>query len=77
MRRESWGEFFFYVVRILLLLILLALLLPKIAQVWGAWMSALDHGERQPSGNPMRVESRPWTEFVIHILPRAGGKVAE
>ncbi|MDI6813706.1 MAG: hypothetical protein QMC95_17010 [Desulfitobacteriaceae bacterium] len=69
MQKQSWGEFLLYLGRIFLLLALLAFLLPKLALIWGGWMSSLDHDDRKPRGNPMRVESSPWSEFAIHIFP--------
>ncbi|MHB1652225.1 MAG: hypothetical protein ACYCVD_07070 [Desulfitobacteriaceae bacterium] len=69
MRRKGWGEFLLYLVRVFLLLVLLAFLLPKLVAVWGVWISSLEHGERKPNGNPMRVENRPWSEFVIQLFP--------
>lgn len=69
MRKMGWGEFFLYLGRIFLLLVLLAFLLPKLVLIWGGLLSSLGEDERKPKGNPMRVESHPWSEFVIHIFP--------
>lgn len=56
MSKKSWGEFFFYIARVLILLVLLAILLPKVVNVCSLWISSHTQDERQPSGNPMRVE---------------------
>jgi hypothetical protein len=56
MSEKSWSEFFFYIARVFILLILLAVLLPKLVNVCSLWISSQAQDERQPSGNPMRVE---------------------
>lgn len=56
MSNKSWIEFFFYIARVFILLILLAMVLPKLVNVCSLWISSQAQDERQPSGNPMRVE---------------------
>jgi len=72
MQKHGWGEFFLYIGKVFLLLVLLAFLLPKLAVVWSGLLSSLGENEEKPRGNPMRVESHPWSEFVMHIFPDSG-----
>ena len=69
MGRKSWPEFFLYLGRVLILLLLLAVLLPKIASVFGIWMSSMMRDEHKPQGNPLRVQVVPWSQFVMHLFP--------
>jgi len=57
-----------YILRVLLLFLLLAVLLPKVAVVCRIWMSTLLDDQR-PSGNPLRVETPSWSEFVFQLIP--------
>lgn len=66
---KRWGEFFIYLVRVFVLLILLAVLLPKLIIMGNQWMSSLFHHDQKPNGNPMRVESPGWGEYVIRTIP--------
>ena len=69
MRRKSWPEFSLYLGRVLILLLLLAVLLPKVAAVFGIWMSSIRRDDQKPHGNPMRVQTLPWSQFVMHLFP--------
>lgn len=71
MPRKSWPEFFFYLARVFVLLILLAVLLPKLVSVCSLWISSHSQDERNPSGNPMRVEEPSWSKFVIQLFPNS------
>lgn len=69
MSTKRWAKFLLELSKIFLLLALLAFLLPKLALIWGGWMSSIGDGDHRPRGNPMRVESHPWSEFVMRIFP--------
>ena len=70
---KRWSEFFLYLGRVFVLLILLAVLLPKLIALCNLWMSSLLHHDQKPNGNPLRVESPGWGEYVIHWLPDLQG----
>ncbi len=53
---KSWVDFFLYLGRVFVLLIILAVLLPKLVAVCNSLMSSLLHNEKNPHGNPLRVE---------------------
>ena len=69
MRRRNRWVLFQYLGRILILLFLLTLLLPKLATVCNIWITSIIRDEQRPNGNPLRVETRPWKEFVVHLIP--------
>lgn len=69
MQRKKLWVLIQYVGRVLILLVLLTLLLPKLAAICDIWISSIIRDEEKPNGNPMRVETHPWKEFVIHLLP--------
>ncbi|HVJ48414.1 hypothetical protein [Desulfitobacterium sp.] len=69
MPKKSWPEFFFYIARIFILLILLAVVLPKLVSVCSLWISSQAQDERQPSGNPVRVEEPSLSRFVLQLFP--------
>ncbi|MDD2235206.1 MAG: hypothetical protein PHZ11_09465 [Desulfitobacteriaceae bacterium] len=58
-----------YIGRVLIFLILLTLLLPKLAVICDIWISSIIRDEEKPNGNPMRVESHSWKEFVADLIP--------
>lgn len=68
MRNNGVREVILYVGRVFLLLLLLAVLLPKLVGIASTWLDSAIRNEEKPSGNPMRVEKLPWSEFVLHLF---------
>ncbi|WP_206812786.1 hypothetical protein [Paradesulfitobacterium ferrireducens] len=68
MRQAGVREVILYVGRVFLLLLLLAVLLPKLAGIANTWLGSVGRDEEKPSGNPMRVEKLPLSEFVLHLF---------
>lgn len=69
MTRKSWPEFFGTIAQIFILLFLLAVVLPKLVSVCSLWISSQGQNERQPSGNPMRVEEPFLSKYVLQLFP--------
>lgn len=69
MSTKRWSYFFLYLARVFILLILLAVILPKFAAVFNTLMSSRLHNEQRPFGNPLRVQTPEWNQFVIKLFP--------